>query len=106
MANGCYYARRGQEPSTRFYGDWMPGTDACLHMLAKAAGATVNVVDRSPVVLAIGTQGKAPVLARQTKTRMEEMLEPRLGDLAALAGRLRDRAAARLQLRQRCDLWR
>lgn len=97
-----------------------PGTDACLHALAKAAGATVNVVDqphlcdaitpsivdRSPVVVAIGTEGTAPVLARQIKTRMEELLEPRLGDLAALAGRLRDRAAARLQPRDRRDLWR
>lgn len=97
-----------------------PGTDASLHALAKAAGATVNVVDqpdlcdaitpsivdRSPVVVAIGTEGTAPVLARQIKTRMEEVLEPRLGDLAALVGRLRDRAAARLQPRQRRDLWR
>jgi uroporphyrin-III C-methyltransferase/precorrin-2 dehydrogenase/sirohydrochlorin ferrochelatase len=37
---------------------------------------------------------------------MEQMLEPRLGDLAAIAGRLRDRAAARLQPRERRDLWR
>lgn len=97
-----------------------PGTDASLHAIAKAAGATVNVVDqphlcdaitpsivdRSPVVVAIGTEGTAPVLARQIKTRMEELLEPRLGDLAALAGRLRDRAATRLQPRARRDLWR
>ncbi len=97
-----------------------PGIDASLHAVAKAAGATVNVVDqphlcdaitpsivdRSPVVVAIGTEGTAPVLARQIKTRMEELLEPRLGDLAALAGRMRDRAAARLQPRDRRDLWR
>ncbi|WP_341368688.1 siroheme synthase CysG [Yoonia sp. BS5-3] len=97
-----------------------PGIDAALHAVAKAAGATVNVVDRpdlcdaitpsivdrDPVVVAIGTEGTAPVLARQIKTRMEELLEPRLGDLAALAGRLRDRAAQRLQPRKRRDLWR
>jgi uroporphyrin-III C-methyltransferase/precorrin-2 dehydrogenase/sirohydrochlorin ferrochelatase len=46
------------------------------------------------------------VLGRQIKTQIEEMLEPRLGDLAALAGRLRDRAAARLAPRVRRDLWR
>ena len=82
-----------------------PAADASLHGLAKSVGAVVNVVDqphlcdaitpsigdRSPVVVAIGTEGTAPVLARQIKTRDEEMLEPRLGDLAALAGRLRDR---------------
>lgn len=96
------------------------GTNASLHMLAKAVGVLVNVVDqpllcdaltpsivdRSPVVIAIGTEGTAPVLARQIKTRIEEILEPRLGDLAALAGRLRDRANARLAPRARRDLWR
>jgi uroporphyrin-III C-methyltransferase/precorrin-2 dehydrogenase/sirohydrochlorin ferrochelatase len=97
-----------------------PGIDSALHDLAKQAGATVNVVDRpdlcdaitpsivdrSPVVVAIGTEGTAPVLARQIKTRMEEILEPRLGDLAAVVGRLRESAAQRLQPRQRRDLWR
>ncbi|MGH1578611.1 siroheme synthase [Planktotalea sp.] len=94
--------------------------DASLQVLAKSAGAIVNVVDqphlcdaltpsivdRSPVVVAIGTEGTAPVLARQIKTRIEEMLEPRLGDLAALAGRLRARAAMHLAPRERRDLWR
>lgn len=97
-----------------------PATDRCLHDLAKQGGATVNVVDqpdlcdaitpsivdRDPVVVAIGTEGTAPVLARQIKTQVEQMLEPRLGDLAALAGRLRTAAAARLAPRARRDLWR
>ena len=97
-----------------------PGIDMALHAFAKDAGATVNVVDqpdlcdaitpsivdRDPVVVAIGTQGTAPVLARQIKTKLEEMLEPRLGDLAALAGRLRHAASARLAPRARRDLWR
>ncbi|WP_299368703.1 siroheme synthase CysG [uncultured Tateyamaria sp.] len=97
-----------------------PGADMALHALAKEAGAIVNVVDqpalcdaitpsivdRDPVVVAIGTEGTAPVLARQIKTKVEEMLEPRLGDLAALAGRLRHMAAARLGPRTRRDLWR
>lgn len=97
-----------------------PGADAALRMLAKQAGALVNVVDqmelcdaltpsivdRSPLVVAIGTEGAAPVLARQTRTRIEALLEPRLGDLAALAGSLRGLAAFRLQPRQRRDLWR
>ncbi|MFK7754303.1 MAG: siroheme synthase CysG [Sedimentitalea sp.] len=97
-----------------------PGVDMALHALAKDAGATVNVVDqpdlcdaitpsivdRDPVVVAIGTEGTAPVLARQIKTKLEETLEPRLGDLAALAGRLRHAASARLAPRARRDLWR
>ena len=97
-----------------------PAVDMALHCLAKTAGATVNVVDqpdlcdaitpsivdRDPVVVAIGTEGTAPVLARQIKTQLEQVLEPRLGDLAALAGRLRGAAAARLAPRARRDLWR
>ncbi|MEP1793105.1 siroheme synthase CysG [Parasphingorhabdus sp.] len=97
-----------------------PAVDMALHDLAKQAGATVNVVDqpdlcdaitpsivdRDPVVVAIGTEGTAPVLARQIKTQVEQILEPRLGDLAALAGRLRNSAAARLAPRARRDLWR
>jgi uroporphyrin-III C-methyltransferase/precorrin-2 dehydrogenase/sirohydrochlorin ferrochelatase len=97
-----------------------PGIDMALHALAKAGGATVNVVDqpqlcdaitpsivdRDPVVVAIGTEGTAPVLARQIKTKLEETLEPRLGDLAAFAGRMRTAAAARLAPRERRDLWR
>ncbi|MEM8959030.1 MAG: NAD(P)-dependent oxidoreductase [Pseudomonadota bacterium] len=97
-----------------------PGLDAALHDLAKAGGATVNVVDqpdlcdaltpsivdRDPVVVAIGTEGTAPVLARQIKTRVEQMLEPGLGDLARLAGRLRGAVAARVPREARRDLWR
>jgi len=103
-----------------FVGTGCPGIDAALHAIASDAGALVNVVDqpdlcdaitpalvdRDPVVVAIGTEGTAPVLARQIKTQLERSLDPRLGDLAALAGRLRDFAAARLGPRQRRDLWR
>ena len=96
------------------------GADAAIHALAKAARALVNVVDqpelcdaitpsivdRDPVVVAIGTEGTAPVLARQIKTRLEQLLEPRIGDLAALVGRLRGQAAHHLPPRKRRDLWR
>ena len=97
-----------------------PGADTALHALAKEAGALVNVVDapdlcdaitpsivdRDPVVVAIGTEGTAPVLARQIKTRVEEMLEPRLGDLAALSGRLRGAVARQVPQRARRNFWR
>ncbi|MEM9043741.1 MAG: NAD(P)-dependent oxidoreductase [Pseudomonadota bacterium] len=97
-----------------------PGADAAWHARAKSEGALVNVVDqpdlcdamtpsivdRDPVVVAIGTEGTAPLLGRQIKTRIEELLEPRLGDLAALAGRLRTEVARRLPLRARRPFWR
>jgi len=96
-----------------------PGADVALHALAKQAGAVVNVVDapelcdaitpsivdRDPVVVAIGTEGTAPVLARQIKTRVEQMLEPRLGDLAALSGRMRGAVAQRVPRAGRRNFW-
>ena len=109
-----------QGAALAFIATGCPGIDMALHTLAKLSDAVVNVVDqpdlcdaitpsivdRDPVVVAIGTEGTAPVLARQIKTKLEETLEPRLGDLAALAGRMRTAAAARLDPRKRRELWR
>ncbi len=95
------------------------GADVALHALAKDAGTVVNVVDRpelcdattpsivdrDPVVVAIGTEGTAPVLGRAIKTQIETMLPPRIGDLAALAGRLRRAVADRLPQNTRRAFW-
>lgn len=86
---------------------------------ARAAGAVVNVVDRpelcdawtpsivdrDPVVVAIGTEGTAPVLGRSIKTEIEVMLHPRLGSFAALAGRLRDAVADSIAPEARRRFW-
>ncbi|QRF68885.1 siroheme synthase CysG [Ponticoccus alexandrii] len=96
-----------------------PAVDVCLHALARVAGCPVNVVDRpelcdlttpslvdrDPVVVAIGTEGTAPVLARQIKTRIEEMLPPTLGGYAALAGRLRGAVAQAIPRERRRRFW-
>jgi uroporphyrin-III C-methyltransferase / precorrin-2 dehydrogenase / sirohydrochlorin ferrochelatase len=47
------------------------------------------IVDRSPLIVAIGTSGAAPMLARAVKAKIEAMLPARLGGLAALMGRSR-----------------
>ncbi|GFE48863.1 uroporphyrinogen-III C-methyltransferase [Roseobacter cerasinus] len=97
-----------------------PGLDASLHALAQEAGCPVNVVDqpalcdlttpsivdRDPVVVAIGSEGTAPVLARQIKTRVEEVLPPTLGGLAAAAGRLRSAVAQQVPRPARRAFWR
>ena len=95
------------------------GLDYAAHALAKDAGAVVNVVDRpalcdattpsivdrDPVVVAISTEGTAPVLGRQIKSKMETVLEPGLGELAALAGRLRPEVGQRIPARERRFFW-
>jgi siroheme synthase, N-terminal domain len=94
--------------------------DAHMAQVVRDAGALVNVVDRpdlceantpsivdrDPLVVAIGTEGAAPVLARQIKTRLEEILEPRLGELVALAGRLREAVAQDVPQVKRREFWR
>ena len=97
-----------------------PASSAAIHALTIGTGIPVNVVDqpdlctaitpslvdRDPVVVAIGTEGTAPVLARQIKTRIEEFLEPTLGEFASLAGRLRPAAARHIPSSKRRAFWR
>jgi uroporphyrin-III C-methyltransferase/precorrin-2 dehydrogenase/sirohydrochlorin ferrochelatase len=54
---------------------------------------TPAIVDRDPVVVAIGTEGAAPVIAREIKSRLEAILPTRFGRLAQAARALRERAA-------------
>jgi uroporphyrin-III C-methyltransferase / precorrin-2 dehydrogenase / sirohydrochlorin ferrochelatase len=54
------------------------------------------IVDRGDVVVAIGTGGLAPVLARRLRARIEALLPARIGELAALMGRYRSRLARAL----------
>jgi uroporphyrin-III C-methyltransferase / precorrin-2 dehydrogenase / sirohydrochlorin ferrochelatase len=69
--------------------------------------STPALVDRDPVVIAIGTEGTAPVLARSIKAQIEFMLEPSLGLIAKTAAGLRDQVARTLKPGQpRRDFWR
>jgi uroporphyrin-III C-methyltransferase/precorrin-2 dehydrogenase/sirohydrochlorin ferrochelatase len=70
---------------------------------AKAVGLPVNVmddlqhstfifpaiVDRGDVVVAVGTGGASPVVARRVRERIEAVLPARIGDLAGFIGRWR-----------------
>lgn len=77
---------------------------------ARAIGIPVNVmdevahstfifpaiVDRGDVVVAVGTGGSSPVVARRVRERIEALLPARIGDLAGFVGRWRETIKARL----------
>lgn len=54
------------------------------------------IVDRSPVVVAVGSSGDAPVLTRRLRESLETFIPQRLGALARFAGRLRATVKQRL----------
>jgi uroporphyrin-III C-methyltransferase/precorrin-2 dehydrogenase/sirohydrochlorin ferrochelatase len=47
------------------------------------------IVDRSPVIVAVGSSGDAPVLTRRLREKLEALLPVGLGKLAKLSGELR-----------------
>lgn len=54
-----------------------------------------SIIDRSPLMIAIGSGGQSPVLVRQLRARLESTIPMALGRLARLVGSLRQRAAQR-----------
>ena len=92
---------------------------ADLAALARQHGVLVNVVDtpelcdfitpalvdRDPVVVAIGTEGTAPMLARQIKAKVEALLSPATGELAQLAAKWRSRVEELAPGAPRRALW-
>jgi uroporphyrin-III C-methyltransferase/precorrin-2 dehydrogenase/sirohydrochlorin ferrochelatase len=81
-----------------------------MALRAKSLGLPVNVmddlvhstfifpaiVDRGDVVVAIGTGGTSPVVARRIREKIEAVLPARIGDLAKFIGRFRKSIHARI----------
>ncbi|MGE0241950.1 MAG: siroheme synthase CysG [Parvibaculaceae bacterium] len=57
---------------------------------------TPSIVDRDPVVVAIGTEGTSPVLGMGLRSRIEALLPHALGSLAQAASQLRQSVAERV----------
>jgi uroporphyrin-III C-methyltransferase/precorrin-2 dehydrogenase/sirohydrochlorin ferrochelatase len=55
------------------------------------------IIDRGDVVVAVGTGGAAPVLARRLRERIEAIVPERIGQLASLMGRYRARIGAAIK---------
>jgi uroporphyrin-III C-methyltransferase/precorrin-2 dehydrogenase/sirohydrochlorin ferrochelatase len=87
---------------------------------ARAQGVPVNVVDapdlstfvvpaivdRDPVIVAIGTEGAAPVIARDLRARIESWLPAAFGKIASSAAALRPRVKAEIaDPRTRRQFW-
>ena len=67
---------------------------------------TPAIVNRAPLCVAIGTEGAAPVLAQSIRAKIDQLLSPSLGALAALAASLRDVAERRMPKgRMRRQFW-
>ncbi|MBV8143747.1 MAG: uroporphyrinogen-III C-methyltransferase [Gammaproteobacteria bacterium] len=86
---------------------------------ARARGIPVNVVDdaelstfifpaiidRSPVLVAVSSAGRAPVLARRIRAQLEALLPARLGALARFMGERRGAVRQALAAPARRRLW-
>ena len=94
--------------------------DAHIYEWARARSIPVNVVDRpelctfitpaiidrGEVVVAVGTSGSAPVLARRIREQIETLLPARVGELAEIIGHWRARVAKSLRaIRDRRRFW-
>jgi uroporphyrin-III C-methyltransferase/precorrin-2 dehydrogenase/sirohydrochlorin ferrochelatase len=87
------------------------GEARAFHCAARAAGVPVNVIDspsfcdfqfgsivnRSPVVIGISTNGVAPILGQAIRRKIETLIPAGLAGWAALAGRIRERILSELK---------
>ena len=65
-----------------------------------------SVIDRSPVQIAISSNGTAPVLIRQLRQQLEAQIPQQFGNMADIAGRWRDTVKKRLgSLTERRRFW-
>lgn len=59
-----------------------------------------SIIDRSPVVIAISSEGNAPVLARYIRAKIETMLPATYGRIADIAGEFREQVKAKFATTQ------
>ena len=97
-----------------------PAVNRAVHEAATARGIWINtvdaaaqssvifpsIVDRDPLIVAVGTSGASPTLARVVRGWIEARLPARLGALATLLGKHRAEAKSRIaDLDERRRFW-
>jgi uroporphyrin-III C-methyltransferase/precorrin-2 dehydrogenase/sirohydrochlorin ferrochelatase len=94
-------------------------TNTAVAQTARAARVPVNVVDspelssfifpaiidRSPLIVAVGSGGRSPVLARRVRAQIEALLPANLGALARFLGERRDAVKRALTPHGRRPFW-
>lgn len=95
-------------------------TNAMVSSMAHESGIPINVVDspdlssfimpsivdRSPIMIAISSAGKAPVLARIIRAKLETIIPSAYGNLAEIAGEYRQKVKQRfVNLKDRRKFW-
>lgn len=64
-----------------------------------------SIVDRSPLMIAISSGGKSPVLARAVRAQIESLIPASYGKLANFVGRFRELVQASMPEVQRRQFW-
>ncbi|MFA6042045.1 MAG: NAD(P)-dependent oxidoreductase, partial [Methylophilus sp.] len=59
-----------------------------------------SIIDRSPVIIAVSSEGKAPVLARYIRSKIETLLPASYGRIAAIAGEFREQVKEKFSTTQ------
>ena len=106
----CFAPEQLREAALAIAATDAPAVNAAVAQAARAARVPINVVDnpelssfifpaiidRSPVIVAVGSGGRSPVLVRRVRAQIEALLPAKLGALARFMGERR--AAVKLAL--------
>lgn len=55
------------------------------------------IIDRSPLVVSVASNGTSPVLSRQIRTQIEQLIPHQFGKLAEISGQWRERVKQRIE---------
>lgn len=89
----------GDSSLNRQVSSWAENHNQLLNVVDQSSLSNSHfaaIVDRFPMTLAISSSGKAPMLARLLKERLEMLLPPNYGQLASLVSSFRDKVKAAL----------